>query len=124
MDEETVFYIIALIALILLGSFLSSLPPHTDPGVELIEPGVARVHDGEILVLWFPAGKGSAKYTFLFQDDRVVVKGTFITHYDMEILEGCKTFKFGLIRKVEACRDGDDVIFYWKESFFGIRIDR
>lgn len=121
--KKEVVYGLLILLLLAVVFFLKSLPPHTDPGVDILEPGVARVHNGETLVLWFPAGKGSAKYFFHFENNTVTVKGTLLTYY-RTVLEGCETFRFQLFYKVEACRDGQDMIFRWNEFFLGVRIDR
>jgi hypothetical protein len=123
LDSEDIFKGLLLIVLIVVACLLIASPPHTDPGVEVIEPGVARVHRGETLILWVPSGKSSTKYSFSFDGETVKVSGLFYQE-NRTISEGCKTFRVSLFYKVEACRDGRDIIFKWNESLLGLRIDR
>jgi hypothetical protein len=112
-----------IVLLLAVACLLVSLPPHTDPGVDVLEPGVARVHNGETLILWVPSGKTSAKYHFHFENDTVTVT-SFLHHDERMIPEGCETFRVSLFYKVEACRDGQNMIFKWDEFFLGVRIDQ
>lgn len=122
-SRKDVFALLAFIGIIVLILILVSLPPHTDPGVQVIEPGVARVHNGETLILWVPSGKSSAKYSFTYLDG-VVTGSSFLYHDERTIREGCETFRVALFYKIEACRDGNDMIFRWNEFFLGVRIDQ
>ncbi len=122
-DRKDFFALVGFILLVGFAFFLVTLPPHTDPGVQVLSPGVARVHNGETLYLWVPSGKSPAKYSFLFMDNKVTVRA--FLHYDERtIIKGCETFRVSLFYKVEACRDGQDIIFKWDESFLGVRIDQ
>jgi len=123
LERRDIYAILGFILIVVFAYFLVSLPPHTDPGVEVVEPGVARVHNGETLILWVPSGKSPAKYQFHFENDTVSV--TSFLHYDERVItEGCETFRVSLFYKVEACRDGRDLIIRWDEFFLGVRIDR
>ena len=122
-SKKDLFALLVLIGIFVLICFLTSLPPHTDPGVQVLEPGIARVHNSETLVLWVPYGKSSAKYSFTYLDG-VVTGSSFLYHDQRTIREGCETFSVALFYKVEACREDNDMIFKWNEVFLGVRIDR
>lgn len=123
MKRESTLLFLLLVLVLIFACLLVTSPPHTDPGVEILEPGVARVHNGETLILWVPSGKSSVKYSFHFEDDKVTVEG-FIFHDERVILDGCETFRIALFHEVKACRDGENMIFRWNEFFLGVRIDQ
>jgi hypothetical protein len=107
-----ILYLIFFAFVVIAAVVFTSLPPHTDPGVERLDNRKALLHDDEQLVLWIPVGKSYGKYTVTFHDEKVEIRG-FLYKKEKDVIEGCVEFRVQLIYVVTGCKESSNLIVEW-----------
>lgn len=113
--RDVAFYIIVILAAVLLSMYSESLPPHTSGGVVAISKNKVLVPEGEQFVYRLQAGKSRIRYV-LRNDGSITTlsdNGFHNQDYHNETLDGCRKIPLMLFTKLTLCRADGGVTFEW-----------